>query len=106
MTAEVRYVDEFFAEMHPDVYGGESYEEHIPEWYAWGEGDKDGPGPVGDILQFDAKQWPAGTKLTIEIPCCPECEFPATYHIPLEQEDAKCIECGFDWREWTADRYS
>jgi len=88
----LKYIRVGKAEMKPDVYGGESCEEHIPRWmgYLYEDDETD-----LEIIKLDPKAFPAGTKILIEIPICPKCE--------LQQELCKC---GFDWMGWINESYS
>ena len=78
--------------MHPDVYGGKECNEHIPRWM--GQFDEEEIGEI-ETIDFDAKLFPAGTKIYIEVPLCPKCG--------MEQE---LCECDFDWKEWVNYEYS
>lgn len=81
------------AEMTPDCEGGEKFDEKIPLWKTWAEGD------FGYIKEpefsINAKNFPAGTKILIKVPLCPDCE-----------EDADMCKCGFDWNAWIDYNYS
>ena len=101
----IQYSGEFYAEMKPDVYGGPNFDQHIPDWEAWAEGDKDSPGSMGPELVMYAKVWPPGTKITVEVPCCPSCGMPASINSSTMAMNEFCI-CGFNWKEWAEDRYS
>lgn len=101
----IEYSGEFYAEMKPDVYGGPNYDEHIPKWDVWAEGDKDGPGPMDAELVLYAGIWPPGTKVTVEVPCCPKCGLPASINA-LELIMNEFCECGFNWKEWATNKYS
>ena len=81
-----------WAEMKPDVYGGDG-DEHIPQWEACAEGDMESE-TSSDPLIFDPKSFPAGTIITVEEPYCSECH-------------SACSDCccGFDWKAWADDKY-
>lgn len=87
------------AQMEPDLYAGDNCDEVNPRWHATAEGDRDSE--YISIVELDAKHFPAGTKVSISVPCCPACGINA-YH-PRDEQD-KC-ECGFDWPAWTQEKY-
>jgi hypothetical protein len=97
-TEKLNYLETMWAEMKPDIYGGESAEEHIPLWYLTCLGDK---GDVADSneIQLAANTFPPGTKIVISVPCCPKCD----QEVEMCQLDEGC---DFDWHEWTEGRYS
>ena len=96
-----------WAEMAPDVYGGENCDEIVPMWIGCGEGEKDGEEKLGDVLELSAKTFPPGTTVIISVPVC-EGEFAGSACDPNADfaKDGKCQICGFDWKQWTLDRYS
>ena len=100
---ELEYSADFYGEVKPEEQG--LYDEPVTftlEWHAWGEGDKDGPGPVGDVITLQADHFPIGSKLTVEVPLCPECQWPA----PVPSIDGyKCYGCEFDWQAWALEEY-
>lgn len=81
------------AERKVDCYGGESCEEHIPLWWMFAEGDKDSD-QSGEPLTLKPEHFPAGTRITVEVPACPDCECHPEH-----------CQCGFDWKQWAEDRY-
>ena len=94
---ELEYFNVMRAEQKPDVYGGKNCDEHLPRWEAFAEGDMD-----SDFLEeisLDPKQFPAGTKVVVMEPVCPECNCNASVCQAVG-------ECKFDWREWAELRYS
>ena len=86
------------AEMHPDVYAGEDFNDVRPDWHCFAEGDKEGPDSIGDVLNLDAKFFPPGTVVSVKEPLCPVCD---GFWI-----DCKDSDCSFDWDEYARDRYS
>ena len=101
----LKYHEIMRAEQRPDVYDGPNCDKHKPRWIGSAEGDMDGDGQIGDRkgnIVFSPKTFPAGTRITVEIPCCPKCEMPADV---ANDQTGKC-ECGFDWRQWTEDMYA
>ena len=101
---EENFQCDFYGEVVAEVEETEEGEITLtPSWNAWGEGDKDGPGPVGDVLTLDARVFPVGSRLYVYSPPCPECGIGA----PAPIDGYECYGgCGFDWKEWAADRYS
>lgn len=83
-----------WCELKVDCYNGPCCNEHRHVWHGFGDGDKDG-GEIGELLMLAATGFPAGTKIVISIPVCPECG-----------EDAELCRCGFDWHSWAEERYS
>lgn len=104
MVEITHYFDVYEAEQHPDVYSGPGCDEHAPCWWAWAAGDKDPEGPIGVALQFDATHFPPGTKVIVQVPCCPDCGEDARYD-PVSDTFPNC-DCGFSWFEWADARYS
>lgn len=92
-----KYTDIGHAERTVDCYGGDSCEEHIPQWRVYSEGDM-GDSEDTAPLTLDPKSFPAGTKITIEVPVCPKCE--------KDAELCASTGCDFDWRQWAEDRYA
>lgn len=77
--------------MHPNIYGGKECNEHIPQWrgHFYDEENTD-----LESIELNPKAFPAGTRITIQVPLCPKCN--------MEQE---MCECGFDWVAWTECNY-
>lgn len=106
----IEYAEIAWAEMKPYVYGGEQCDQIIPKWYGWFDGDMDGD--YSDSFDLDAKGFPPGTKITISVPVCPNCQEKSDHsmfnNFPKEGtnfQELKC-DCGFDWTNWTYDEYS
>lgn len=87
------------AEIKANVYGGDNCNEHMPYIETWCEGDMDTD--TAQEISFDVKRWPVGTKLTVKVPCCPECELDAEH-----QDKQGLCECGFNWKNWAEEQYS
>lgn len=108
MTDDVRFHVTQGAEMAPDLYAGDTCDQEKPRWRIWSEGDM-GDHDYIDTAKLAAKHFPPGTKITIEVPCCPRCDEPLDCG---PNPETKAIEypatcdCGFDWKAWVADRYS
>lgn len=103
-----------WAEMKPYVYGGDSCEEHEPQWDSYAAGDKDGDCST-DPLTLDPILFPPGTKVVVSEPVCPQCHCPPheTGAIEKTTDDGEKFltkhwqcECDFDWFEWASGEYS
>ena len=100
--SEIEYNVVSGAEVKADVYGGDSGNEHVPYIESWCEGDMDTE--TNKDISFDSKRWPVGTKLTVQVPMCPN---PDCYvDAESQDEEGKCSECGFDWKNWAEEQYS
>lgn len=94
------------AEMQPDTCGGESCEEIAPRWFTYAEGDKDGD--FAAEFGLEAKHFPPGTSISVQEPCCPNCEegrAPTYDDAGLFGGFASHCDCGFDWDTWTRETY-
>lgn len=61
----------------PDCYDGKNCDKQRPRWMT--SYPKEGDEEHGETLELamDARRFPPGTIVTIEIPVCPECGDPA-----------------------------
>ncbi|MBW5800081.1 hypothetical protein [Halomonas elongata] len=100
MDDQIEYQNVMWAEMKPDVYAGENLDEHRPGWECYTDGDM-GEETGLDTIELPAMRFPPGTKITVEVPCCPECGLSADY-----DREGDCCECGFDWKAWAEEQYS
>lgn len=82
------------AEQKPDVYGGDSCDQHEAQWDVYAEGDRDSETSKAP-LTLDPKDFPAGTRITITVPVCPRCDC-----------DAGLCRCTYDWKAWAENQYS
>ncbi|EPM4946599.1 Gp49 family protein [Vibrio cholerae] len=98
-TDALQYRTSAWAEVKCDVYSGDNCDEHRPYIEATCEGDMDSE--VMDEITFSSQRWPVGTKIKVEVPCCPDCHL----DVEFKGDDGKC-ECGFDWVEWVEHKYS
>lgn len=98
---EIKYNQALWGEVKVDCYVGEKCDEHERYIECFCDGDMDSES--SSDFCFDSKRWPAGTRLQILVPECPndECDLDAEF----QNADGKC-ECGFDWKEWEAYQYS
>ncbi|WP_038251866.1 hypothetical protein [Xenorhabdus nematophila] len=87
---EIKYKTASWGEVNADVYASDEHKSFI-EIYCDGDMASD----TAEEITFDAKRWPVGTKITVEVPCCPTCGLDAEF----QNEEGNC-ECGFDWRNW------
>ncbi len=99
---EIEYNVVAGAEVKADVYCGKNCDQHEAYIEAWCEGDM-GSTTMKEI-SFDSKRWPVGTKIKVEVPCCPNPDCNADAE--LKDKDGKCSECGFDWVRWAEEQYS
>ena len=62
-----------WAEQAPYIYDGPNCDQHRPDWRTneAGSGETDSGGE--DLVQLKADCFPAGTKIVISVPLCPEC---------------------------------
>ena len=113
----MQYRETMWGEMKPYVYGGESCEEHLPNWHTYASGDKQ-DGDEGTLIEFNAATFPPGTKIVVSEPVCPHCgEVPSrsTEKIKIERDFGEgepfeeyvwtCCEA-MNWRAWANDEYS
>ena len=96
---DIQYEEFMLVIQYPDVHDGPHGDQVRPEWRGFAEGDKDSGDSIGDSLLFAAKTFPAGTKVVVYVPLCPECKEVTADHGPI-------CDCGFDWNEWTREEYS
>ncbi len=88
-----------------DVYCGEKCEDHENHFRTYCNGDKQ-----DDTHQHDfticLHHHPAGTEIVIEEPLCPDCES-FRQQIPNSNKFVdRCMDCGFDWKNWEDEQYS
>lgn len=90
----MRYHEIMRAEVKVDVYDGSTCDQHRKYWNAYGDGDKQDDN-FGEDIKLTLEGFPPGTKISITVPCCPECGV---------QSDM--CDCGFDWKKWAEEQYS
>ena len=90
-------------QMRPDCYGGKNFDEHIPQWWGYFEGDKQDD-TTKKPFALDPKDHPPGTKITIEEPVCPKCE--EIYTNCMVRGYDSPDECDFDWKGWVEEQFS
>lgn len=107
----MNYVERQTFRQEPYCYDGKTCDKQRPRWMT--SYPKEGDEEDGEVLQLEmiARQWPPGTRVTIEVPCCPECGEPADMQQPYPDERKlrrtwpKC-RCGFSWSKWVLDNFS
>jgi len=94
---ELKYFVIMRVEQKPYCHGGENNDEHIPMWDDQLDQDDDGTRSPDEII-WSPKNFPAGTKITVEEPICPKCNLCASL----------CMEtdCDFNWHEWAENKYA
>ena len=90
-------------EMQPDCYGGKNFDEHIPQWWGYCDGDKQDDTTRQSIV-FDPKDYPPGTKIVVTSPVCPKCD--EVYENCMVRGYGGPNECDFDWKKWAEGKYS
>lgn len=103
MPRKLRYYEIMHAYQHPDVYAGPNCDQHRPRWIGSTDGDKDGDGEIGNRrghIVLNPNTFPAGTRISVSVPCCPNCGDDAD-----SADRGKC-QCGFDWKAWAANEYA
>ena len=99
----MKYREEMWAKQAPDVYAGSECADIQPRWAL--DHGKGGVDHVSEI-KLNPSHFPAGTKITISVPECPNCQVPADFnHDPNSGKTKNCL-CGFDWPAWTFDEFS
>jgi len=106
---EIEYHQVMGAEVAPNLYGGKNCNQEIPMWTCVAEGDKDEERGFLKNITLSARTFPAGTKVIIEEPICPNCRSLRYMKFPVPKRGSLFIdvcECGFDWKLWVKNRYS
>ncbi|MDE9448783.1 hypothetical protein KKJ04_25585, partial [Xenorhabdus bovienii] len=65
---DIKYKTASWGEVKADVYASDEHKSFI-EISCDGDMESD----TADKITFDVKRWPVGTKITVEVPCCPTC---------------------------------
>lgn len=98
-----QFKDIMWAEKKVDVYSGDNCDEHKPFWWGYAEGDKQ-DGDIDDPLTLSLSQFPAGTKITISVPICPNCDLDRDF--TNKTATPEMCECGFNWKGRDDEKYS
>lgn len=85
------------AEMDPDLYAGQNFNELRPRWKAYAEGDMDHD--YMEVVSLDSRMFHPGTKIVVLEPVCPKCK-------QIVSICGELTGCDFDWDAWVNDRYS
>ncbi|HEX3800222.1 MAG TPA: hypothetical protein VH413_16120 [Verrucomicrobiae bacterium] len=105
---ELRYVERQTFRQEPDTYDGKNSNLHRPRWMT--SYPKEGDSEDGEVLklELDARQMPPGSRVTIEVPCCPKCGDPADMNFDWRKRYRKWpnCRCGFSWRKWVEENFS
>lgn len=100
MGTDLKYIEVMRAEQAPDVYAGPNCDGMRADWRTNELGSKEPDTGGMDTLTLAAEHFPAGTKISISVPVCPNCGDDA------QSADGTKCQCGFDWEEWARDKYS
>ena len=92
------YTEVLRAEVKVDCYAGDDCDTHEKYFNCYAEGDKQDD-DSREPLVIDLRHFPAGTRISVQEPVCPECQMSASCCIEFKQ-------CSFDWREWAEGRYT
>jgi hypothetical protein len=85
-----------WAENKLDCYQGDKCNEKEPYWSVYVDGDHDSDQlNFKESLEFNPEAFPAGTRVVLSIPLCPNCDM-----------DSQLCECDFDWNAWGENKYS
>lgn len=104
--SEIKYVDRQIWRQEPDCYSGKNLDQLRPRWMT--SYPKHGDEEDGEVLEFkiDARMMPPGSRITIEVPVCPQCGDPADMNEPKKRVRRwPCCECGFSWAKWAEGQY-
>lgn len=97
MSTELEFRQVIYWEQKPDVYAGEKCDEVRPRFWGYADGDMDGG--FDDKIELMPDRFPAGTKIIVQVPCCPDCDQDADM---CKSDDS----CDFDWDGWVQNEYS
>lgn len=71
---------------------------------------KHGDEEDGEILKLEipASMMPPGSRITIEVPVCPECGDPSDMNGDdgEEHKEWPACRCGFSWSKWASDNFA
>lgn len=84
--------------MEPDC------DEERPRWMT--SYPKEGDEEDGETLKLEipAGRMPPGSRVTIEVPCCPKCGDPADMNETTGFDWPDC-DCGFSWKDWAIENF-
>lgn len=106
MITPLKFVDRNIFRQEPDCYDGKTCDRHRPRWMT--SYPKEGDEEVGETLEvkLDACMMPPGSRVTIEVPVCPECGYPADMREPRgKRRKWPNCQCGFSWSKWAEANY-
>lgn len=104
----LQYFERQIFRQEPDCYSGPGYDQLRPRWMT--SYPKEGDEEDGETLKLEipAAMMPPGSRIKIEVPCCPECGEPAD----MNGEDGDphpewpACHCGFSWAQWARDSFA
>lgn len=105
---KIDYAERQTFRQEPDCYDGKNCNRLRPRWMT--SYPKEGNEEDGEtlLLKMPAQMFPPGTRVTIEVPCCPKCGDPAD----IKGCDGKKYRewpdcnCGFSWSKWVRENFS
>jgi hypothetical protein len=107
---QMHYVERQTFRQEPHCYDGETCDQHRPRWMT--SYPKEGDEEDGETLKLEipATSMPPGSRVTIEVPCCPSCGDPADMNVgtgetPSHREWPAC-RCGFSWKNWVEENFA
>ncbi len=83
------------AERKIDFYCGENCDEQEAQWDTFFYTDKDGE-TMSEPLELDPNNFPAGTRIFISVPLCPQCQYERSEDYQICWND----NCDYDWSEF------
>jgi hypothetical protein len=118
---KIEYIERQTFRQEPDCYDGKECNGHRPRWMT--SYPKEGDEEDGETLklEMDARLWPPGTRVTIEVPACPKCGEPSDFAAKTRlRKDSEGVyqsveirhrkwpncRCGFSWRKWVEENFS
>lgn len=108
--SKLNYITDMVFRQEPYCYDGDSCDQQRPRWMT--SYPKEGDQEDGETLKLEipARSVPPGTRVVIEIPCCPQCGDRADMCMGTgENADFKewpDCNCGFSWKNWVYDNFS
>lgn len=104
----MQYVTRQDWHQEPYCYDGPGCDKQRPRWMT--SYPKEGKQEEGKVLKLEipAESLPPGSRVTIEIPCCPECGDPADINTDWNETYTvwPSCKCGFSWENWVNENFS
>lgn len=97
---KIKYVERQTFRQEPDCYDGESCDQLRPRWMT--SYPKEGDEEDGEVLKLEiaASNLPPGSRITIEVPCCPKCGDPADARTDITANYREWPNCQWVSRGW------